>query len=74
MKFDFYPLKAKMLQKNVTAVSLAWSINMKYSTLKAKLENESQFKQEEIVLVCDVLGIPLEQSGKYFSVLAKETN
>ena len=74
MKFDYYPLAAKMLKEKISIVSLANTINMKYSTLKAKFDNASQFKQEEIVLICDALGIPAEESGQYFCAVEKETN
>ena len=69
MQFDYIPLKQKMLEKRVTVPMLANRINMKYSTLKAKLDNSSQFKQNEIILICHVLDIPVQKSGIYFAVM-----
>jgi DNA-binding Xre family transcriptional regulator len=69
MQFDYIPLKQKMLEKRVTVPELANRINMKYSTLKSKLDNNSQFKQNEIILICNVLGIPVQKSGIYFAVM-----
>ena len=67
MQFNYIELMKQMLEKRVTVQDLADRINMKYSTLRAKLNNLSQFKQSEIILICNVLGIPAEESGKYFS-------
>jgi DNA-binding Xre family transcriptional regulator len=69
MQFDYVPLKQKMLEKRVTVPELANRINMKYSTLISKLDNNSQFKQNEIILICDILGIPAQKSGIYFAVM-----
>ena len=69
MKFNYLALRVRMTQKEYTPEMLANAIDMKYQTLYAKMKNASQFKQGEIVLICKVLGIPLKDSGKYFSIM-----
>jgi len=69
MRFNYLELRVRMTQRECTPEMLANAINMKYQTLYAKMKNSSQFKQGEIVLICKVLGIPLKDSGKYFSVM-----
>ena len=68
MKFNYLQLKIRMTEKEVSIDMLASRIDMKYHTLFAKMKNESQFKQSEIMRICIALGIPLRDAGKYFLV------
>lgn len=70
MTFNHVPLKQKLIEQSMTVPELAQKIGLKYSTLKAKLENQSQFKTEEIVQICQALNIPIKDCWRYFMEVA----
>jgi DNA-binding Xre family transcriptional regulator len=66
MQFNHVPLKQKLIEQATTVPELAKKIGMKYATLNAKMENRSQFKVEDIVLICQALNIPIKDCWRYF--------
>jgi transcriptional regulator with XRE-family HTH domain len=66
MQFNHVPLKQKLIEQGMTVPELAKKVNMKYATINAKIENRSQFKAADILLVCQALNIPIKDCWRYF--------
>lgn len=55
-----------MREKGITQEELAYQVNMSSSTLNFKLNSKADFRCDEILKVCQVLNIDLEDISKYF--------
>lgn len=66
MVFNYDKLVGLMREKKVTQEMLALKIGNTPTTLSFKLNNKANFKQSEIVKICDYLGIAGENIGTYF--------
>jgi DNA-binding XRE family transcriptional regulator len=55
-----------MREYRYTQEILAKAIGINESTLHAKLNNKSYFKQDEIVKICKLLSIDTYEIGAYF--------
>ena len=70
MQFNHTLLLQKLIELGLTVPELARKIGLKYATLKAKLDNRSQFKTDEIMQICQALGIPIKDCWKFFMEVA----
>ena len=66
MVFNYNKLVGLMREKQVTQEMLAMKIGNTPTTLSLKLNNKANFKQSEIIKICDYLGIQCENIGTYF--------
>lgn len=66
MKFIYFKLLGRMKECGFTQEQLAKAIGINKATLSAKLNNHFSFTQEEILAICKVLNIPLDEFGEYF--------
>ena len=57
--YNYSKLLGLMREKNVTQENLAESVGMSEVTLNKKLNNNSQFKQSEMVAILKALSLPL---------------
>ena len=64
--FDYSKLKGRIREICKSDFVFAEKMNINRSTMSLKLNNKSEFTQEEIKRACDVLEIPNEEIGKYF--------
>lgn len=64
--YDYSKLLGKIREKGFTQVSLAEALGISETTLNLSLGNKRAFKQDEILKVCDILSIPLENVTDYF--------
>ena len=66
MKFDHSKLLGRMREKGITQEELAAIVGIKPSTLSFKLNGRSKFTTNEILAICDALGILPDAIPKYF--------
>lgn len=64
--FDYSKLRGRAKERGETQESLAAIAGMKESTYSVKINNGSDFKQSEILRICNALAIPPEQIYFYF--------
>lgn len=57
--YNYSKLLGLMREKNITQESLAEYVGMSEVTLNKKLNNNSQFKQNEMVSILNVLALPI---------------
>lgn len=69
MKFDYSKLRGRMREKGLTQEEVAISSEMSPSTFSLKLNNQSNFSQDDICNLSDVLEIPHIEIGVYFFTL-----
>ncbi|MBE6924555.1 MAG: DUF739 family protein [Ruminococcaceae bacterium] len=69
MVFDYSKLRGLAREKGKTQEAIAAIVGMKEATYSQKINNNSEFKQSEILRICDVLAIPHEQIHAYFFTL-----
>jgi len=55
-----------MRERGYTQLALAKALKSSETTVNFKLNNKRPFKQDEMLVICKVLGIPLEQVEDYF--------
>ena len=64
--YDYSRLLGRMREKGYTQLALAKALKSSETTVNFKLNNKRPFKQDEMLVICKVLGIPLEQVEDYF--------
>ena len=64
--YDYSKLLGKMKEKGYTQIQLAKQIGVSEATLNFSLCNKRFFKQDEIVGICDALGIEIADVDVYF--------
>lgn len=72
--FDYSRLLGKIKEKGLTQAALAKRIGLSESTFNLKLSNKRAFKQQEIVKICRVLDIALENIPLYFFCVKTSEN
>ena len=66
MSFEYRKLRGRIVEKFGTYGYFAEKINVSMVTVSNKLRGVTQFSQDDIVLWCKALEIPLAESGVYF--------
>ena len=66
MKFDYSKLLGLMRERGMTQQNLADKLHISISTLNKKLHNLNEFTQTEIVGICKILNIRLQDVTEYF--------
>lgn len=66
MTFDYSKLRGLVRERGKTQESLASVAGMKEATFSQKINNNSEFKQSEIIKICEVLKIPHDLIHYYF--------
>ena len=66
MQFDYSKLRGRAREMTKTQETLAVAAGMKEATYSQKINNNSEFKQSEILLICEELSIPHDQIHAYF--------
>lgn len=66
MVFDYSKLRGRTRERGETQESLAALAGIREATYSQKINNNSEFKQSEIVCICDALAIPYELIHDYF--------
>ena len=66
VSFEYRKLRGKIIEKYVTYGKFAEAINTSVVTVSNKLRGVTQFSQDDIVLWCETLEIPISESGTYF--------
>lgn len=76
MVIEYGKLLGRIREKGFTQEQLANLVGMTPGTMSAKLNNQSHFKQSEILAISDVLDIPISEYGEYFFTqkVRKNTN
>ncbi len=63
---SYAKLKGKIKEVFGTQGAFAQAMGMDNTTISAKLNNKTPWKDEEIEKACGLLGIPIEQVHEYF--------
>lgn len=63
---DTNNLRGRIIAKFGSSRSFAEEIGMKESTLSRKLNNEIEFRYDEVITICKYLDIKPEEIGPYF--------
>jgi transcriptional regulator with XRE-family HTH domain len=66
VSFEYRKLRGRIVEKYGTNGNFAEKINVSLVTVSNKLRGVTQFSQDDIILWCEALEIPLEESGSYF--------
>lgn len=66
MVFDYSKLRGLAKEREKTQEALAICAGMKEATFSQKINNNSEFKQSEIIGICDALAIPHNMIHYYF--------
>lgn len=66
MIYDYSKLKGRIKEKGFTQEDIAKNINKDKSTVSLKLNNQSAFMQDEMMIIINLLDIPGEQIKEYF--------
>lgn len=69
MVYDYSKLRGLAKERGKTQELLAGVAGMKEATFSVKINNNSEFRQSEILKICEALGIPHEQIHDYFFTL-----
>ncbi len=64
--YDYSKLLGIMKEQNITQETLAKSIGVSETTLNKKLNNNSQFKQDEMIAILNILGINISCISSIF--------
>lgn len=64
--YNYSKLLGLMREKNITQENLAEYVGMSQVTLNKKLNNNSQFKQNEMVSILNVLALPMSEVAAIF--------
>lgn len=64
--FDYSKLLGLMVEKNYTQKKLCEVIGISENSFTNKIKGRSNFASDEIVKICNVLGISTKLVGKYF--------
>lgn len=64
--YDYSKLLGKMREKNLTQAELSKKIGISESTLNFSLKNKRPFKQDEMLKICKILELDLENIECYF--------
>lgn len=64
--YDYSKLLGRMKEKGIIQSALAKVIGTSETSINLKLNNKSFFKQGEIISICAVLDIPLDDVESYF--------
>lgn len=63
---EYNKLKGRIIEKGFTARSLAKALGISEGSFYLKLKNQTEFRRDEIELICRRLEIPLDAIGDYF--------
>lgn len=66
MGIDYSKLLGKIKEKGFTQETLAKTIGITPGSMSEKLNNKANFKQKEIILICQALDISISEIGEYF--------
>ena len=66
LTYNYNKLKGRMTEKGETQDSLSKKTGISVTALWAKFQNKSQFKQNEIAAICDLLDIDGSEIALYF--------
>lgn len=65
-QFDYSALKGKTIAEGKTDRDVATAAGMTPTTYSLKINNKSFFTQEQMLRICDFLGIPYCETPLYF--------
>lgn len=69
MKFNYNKLRGRIVEKFGTIGKLAENVDISFESISKKLNNKVAFAQQEIMVLCKLLDIPIEDIGIYFFTL-----
>lgn len=65
-RYNYNRLLGKMRERGLTQVMLAKQLGISETSLNLSLNNKRDFKQDEMVKACEILGVPLSDVADYF--------
>ena len=73
-QYNYDKLLGRMREKRFTQEELALKIGISATSMNLSLNNKRDFKQDEMLAVCDCLSIPLSKIPEYFFCRANLEN
>lgn len=67
--FDYQKLKGRIVEKKEKQENLANEMSITKTTLNFKLNNKIPFKQQDIIMLSNILEIPKNEIADYFFTL-----
>ncbi|MBQ4123574.1 DUF739 family protein [bacterium] len=67
--FDYQKLKGRIVEKKQKQENLANEMSITKTTLNFKLNNKIPFKQQDIIMLSNILEIPKNEIADYFFTL-----
>lgn len=64
--FDYSKLRGRIIEQGMTNADVAAACEISKGTFSQKINNHSEFTQDEIVAICDILRIPRTSVHDYF--------
>lgn len=62
-----YPkLRGKMAEEGVSQIMIAEVLGISQQAMTSKMNNRISFSQKDMVKICKILNIPIEEVGRYF--------
>lgn len=74
LEFDYSKLTGRIREICVTQGNFAKEIKISEKSLSNKLNNKKRWRQDQILLACDVLGIASEDIKAYFFTVKVQKN
>lgn len=65
-RYDYRKLLGKMREQRVTQEVLAEKVGISVTSMNLSLNSKRDFRQEEILIICESLGISLSDIPTYF--------
>ena len=66
VKFEYRKLRGKITEVYKSQILFAEKLGVSEVTVSNKLNQKTQFNQDDIITWCDALGIDLTDAGMYF--------
>lgn len=66
MPYNYSLLSGKIVEKFGTQYRFAQAMNLSEHTISQKINKKQQWKQDEILRACNLLGIEIEEIPRYF--------
>lgn len=66
MDFEYRKLRGRVVEKYGTFAKFAEHIGLSTVSVSNKMRGITQFSQDDIIIWCDALDIPIAESGTYF--------
>lgn len=65
-KLMYTKLRGRIVEKGTTQAALAKAIGISPQAMSKKMNGDTGFSQDDVIKICEYLGIELHEVGSYF--------